>query len=157
MKSDNAMYETSPSGCVLLAEDDEELRVLLARALRKDGHQVIEAQDGSELLEKIAADFIDGGGLSGIDVVVSDIRMPGWTGMNVLFGLRNAGCNVPVVLITAFGEQKTHDAAARLGAACVLDKPFDIDDLRQTVSRVLLDDSRAPGAAFAPTPGTKEK
>jgi DNA-binding NtrC family response regulator len=151
------MNESSSGSCVLLAEDDEELRSLLALALRKDGHGVIEAQDGSELLEKIASSFVDEGGLQGIDVVVSDIRMPGWTGMNVLFGLRNAGCDVPVVLITAFGEQKTHDAAARLGAACVLDKPFDIDDLRQTVSRVLADEYRAPGAASAATPGTKEK
>ena len=140
--------------CVLLAEDDGELRSLLAQALWRDGHRVIEASDGSELLEQIASDFVDEGGLAGIDVVVSDIRMPGWTGMNVLFGLRNAGCEVPVILITAFGEQQTHDTARKLGAACVLDKPFDIDVLRQTVARVLAEEARAPGVIF---PGTKEK
>lgn len=47
--------------CVLLAEDDGELRSLLAQALRRDGHRVIEASDGSELLEQIASDFVDEG------------------------------------------------------------------------------------------------
>jgi DNA-binding NtrC family response regulator len=64
------------------------------------------------------------------DVLVSDVRMPGLGGLDVLRGLRHCEWANPVILITAFGDEATHLEAVRLGAAAVLDKPFDVDDLR---------------------------
>lgn len=119
--------------CVLLAEDDDELRRLLARALRRDGYRVIESEDGTELLEVLAKDLAQCGVLQEVDLIVSDIRMPGYTGLNVLCGLRQAGVQVPVIVMTAFGDSDTIDRAHKLGAYCVLDKPFETETLRHAV------------------------
>ena len=73
---------------VVIAEDDATLRELLAAALRLDGHEVSEARDGCELLDLLASSVMDDGKLP--DLVISDLRMPGWDGMQVLAGLRAA-------------------------------------------------------------------
>lgn len=117
---------------VLLAEDDRELRLLLATALRRDGYEVLEARDANHLLELMGDALLSSSGAP-VDVVVSDIRMPGRSGLELLAGLRRDDRATPVVLITAFGDPETHAEAYRLGADAVLDKPLDIDDLRIVV------------------------
>jgi CheY-like chemotaxis protein len=118
---------------VLLAEDDCEMRRLLAHALRRDGHRVVEAKDGSELLAFVKHAQYFGGETRLPNLIVSDIRMPGWSGLEVLAALRRIEPCVPVVLITAFGGPDVHAEAEKLGAAGVLDKPFDLADLRRVV------------------------
>jgi len=121
-------------GRVLLAEDDPEMRQLMAWALRKDGYQVEEVGDGDELLRSLGTVGTEEGARP--DVIVSDIRMPGCTGLEVLERLRREHQTLPVVLVTAFGDRETHSHAERLGAQ-LLDKPFSLDDLRKTVFDVL--------------------
>lgn len=121
---------------VLLAEDDRELRLLLATALRRDGYEVLEAHDAKHLLELMGEALVSGNGAP-VDVVVSDIRMPGASGLDLLAGLRRDDWTTPVVLITAFGDPETHAEAYRLGADAVLDKPLDVDDLRQVVQTLV--------------------
>ena len=118
---------------VVLAEDDLELRGLLASTLRRDGFEVVEATDGPDLLRVIGEEILRAQDGPGVDLVVSDIRMPGLSGLNVLAGLRRADWSTPVLLITGFGDHQTHAEARRLGAAAVLDKPFDLDVFRSTV------------------------
>jgi CheY-like chemotaxis protein len=118
---------------VLLAEDDDEMRDLLATALRKDGHQVTEVADGGRLLAYLQAAAVKGDLWPMPDILVSDVRMPGFSGLDVLDALRTAEVHIPVVLISAFGDRETHDRAFNLGAA-MLDKPFDIEQLRLTVN-----------------------
>lgn len=122
---------------LLLAEDDPELRHLLATVLRRDGHHVTEARSGVELLDWVAAELDEHGSLDRFDLIISDIRLPGFSGLDMLASLRTAECPVPVVLITAFGDETTHAQAERLGAAAMFDKPFDVDDLRTTVAHVI--------------------
>ena len=122
---------------ILLAEDDPALRSLLAAALVRDGYSVVEAADGSEVLDLLALHLVANTGLPRLDVIVSDVRMPGWTGLDVLVGLRALPGAPPVVLITAFGGDEFRDRARRLGAAATLDKPFDIDDLRGVIRQTL--------------------
>jgi len=120
---------------VLIAEDDAEMRKLLAHVVRAEGHEVIEAPDGRRLLAYLqSAMMSDGAGLP--DLIVSDIRMPGYSGLDVLMAVREASLDVPVVLITAFGDPQTHNEAFELGAA-VLDKPFSLDDFRRTVQALV--------------------
>jgi FixJ family two-component response regulator len=69
--------------------------------------------------------------------VLSDIRMPGFSALEVMIGLRRALFRTPIVLITAFGDPKTHERAKRLGAALVIDKPFDVDELRASVTTLV--------------------
>jgi len=117
---------------VLLAEDDTELRTLLATCLRQDGYCVVEAKDGDELLQEIGDGLLAAYSVRP-DLIVSDIRMPGRSGIDVLAGLRDAAWETPVVLVTAFGDEETHARAKALGATAILDKPFDVDDLRTVV------------------------
>jgi CheY-like chemotaxis protein len=125
----------APQPCVVLAEDDREMRMLLAAALRKAGYDVVEALDGVDLLDCIAwvverrSDWSE-------TVLVSDVRMPAMGGLEVLARLRSMGWPGAIILITAFGDEATHDLARRLGATRVLDKPFDLEVLCDAIRQV---------------------
>ncbi len=114
-------------GRLLLAEDDLEMRRLLATRLRRLGFEVVEVADGWQLLELAMAGATDGS--PSVGLVISDVRMPGLTGLEVLARLRRSAYPAPVILVTAFGDRATHAEATRLGAAAVLDKPFELDEL----------------------------
>ena len=124
-----------PKRRVLLADDDLECRHLLSSELRQAGYAVTEVGSGTDLLDRLASDLIESAQPQ-FDLLVSDVRMPGWSGLEVLGGLRRAGLGLPVVLITAFGDPKTHRVAHKLGAV-LLDKPFDLDDFRGAVAAEL--------------------
>jgi DNA-binding response OmpR family regulator len=121
---------------VLLAEDNPEFRAMLAEALREEGLEVAEAEDGHALLDMLAEALSSSGDLCGVDLVVSDIRMPGYSALDVLTGARRALSHTPVILMTAFGDPATHDTARHLGAAVVLDKPFSVDEFVTHVRRL---------------------
>lgn len=123
-------------GRILLAEDDYELRRLIATNLRRMGCDVVEACDGAELIERVGAS-LRCDMLLGFDLVISDVRMPGWSGLEILEGMRSVGCRTPVILITAFGDDDIHRAAGHAGAVAVFDKPFDIADLDAAVMGLL--------------------
>jgi DNA-binding NtrC family response regulator len=122
---------------VLLAEDDAAMRELLARSLRRAGFDVVEARSGYETLEWLAHGIIHEPPLW-FDLVISDVRMPGYDGLNILASLRQVPVHVPVILITAFGTREAHAAAIKLGAFAMLDKPFDVDDLMTLVRAATL-------------------
>jgi len=122
---------------ILLAEDDVEMRSILASVLRRDGYDVVEVSDGVHLLHRLLyAKLLFGDG-SGFDLVVSDVRMPELTGLGVLASLQGDDAAPPVILITAFGDYQTHVEAERLGALSCFDKPFDIEDFRVAVRGAL--------------------
>jgi DNA-binding NtrC family response regulator len=115
-----------------LAEDDAAMRELIARTLRKAGFAVTEARNGYETLERLANRLLRERHLW-FDLVISDVRMPGFDGLNILASIKLLPEYVPVILITAFGTRETHAAAVRMGAFAMLDKPFDLDDLMSAV------------------------
>ena len=123
-------------GPVLLADDDDEMRSLIAEVLRNDGYEVHEARNGEELWALLLAELEDGP-VHRPGMVISDIRMPGCSGLEVLKTLRACNKSMPVVLTTAFGDEATHALAEDLGAELLLDKPFDLAELRMIV-RILL-------------------
>jgi DNA-binding response OmpR family regulator len=117
---------------VLVAEDDHEMRTLLVDVLRAEGYEVAEAQHGVDVLLRFVRDDPEQ-----FDLIISDIRMPGVTGLEFLEGLREQEGFPPTVLITAFGDAATHAEAIRLGAVAVVDKPFEISELLALVRRTL--------------------
>ena len=117
---------------VVLAEDDDELRHLVARRLRGHGCEVVEARTGLELAEVLLERVADHRTRGTIELVISDIRMPGMTGLEIVDLLRRLDWALPVILMTGFGDPDTHDEARRLGAA-VFDKPVDLDELAASV------------------------
>ncbi|MCE9672233.1 response regulator [Myxococcus stipitatus] len=121
---------------VLLAEDQPEMRALMRGALRRRGYDVVEATDGPGLVQAI----IDGLLASQTqvpDLIVTDVRMPGYSGLEVVARLRREGWTTPVILITAFGDAQLHQEAELLGAARVLDKPFAMEDLCDAVGALV--------------------
>jgi DNA-binding response OmpR family regulator len=132
--------------CVLVADDDEDMRALLGIALRRDGYDVIEACDGAEVIE------IMGKRLRAPDAIVADVRMPGITGLSALSDLRRDGCMTPFIIMTAQGgpaAEELRALAERLGADAILSKPFDLDDLRTLVMNLMRPSD--PPRACAPT------
>ena len=111
---------------VVLAEDDDELRHLVARRLRGHGCEVVEARTGLELAELILEHAADHRTRGTIELIISDIRMPGLTGLEIVELLRRIDWALPVILMTGFGDSEAHVEATRLGAA-VFDKPLDLD------------------------------
>ena len=124
-------------GRLLLAEDDPAFSTLLQLAFAGDGYDVVVVKDGTELLERLSGSLSPGSSNERFDVVVSDVRMPGWTGLNVLLTMRHQANPPPTVLITAFGDEKLHEQAMKAGAIAVLDKPFELDDLRALVQHLM--------------------
>ncbi len=121
---------------ILLAEDDADMRDLLARALVHEGYAVTECSNGIQLLDHLSG-LLDRRPLEPFDVIISDIRMPGLTGLEILEGLQGDGGLPPTILITAFGDEATHAEAQLAGAVVTLDKPFEVEDLLAVVRRVL--------------------
>ena len=121
---------------IVLAEDDYEMRRLVAASLRESGDHVVEARDGLDLLDVIRAWYYPGTRAHPIDVIVTDVRMPGLTGLDIVDMLQDRSLRIPVVLTTAFGSDLLRAEAARLGVVAVLDKPFEMTELRSVVDRV---------------------
>jgi CheY-like chemotaxis protein len=122
---------------ILLADDDDDLRALVALMLRRNGYHVVEARNGEHLLQLIQAFFYSGQKLRAPELILSDVRMPGWSGLEVLDWLRGSDRLTPVILFTAFGSDSVHRAAVELGATDVLDKPFDLRALERRVREVV--------------------
>jgi DNA-binding response OmpR family regulator len=131
---------------VLVADDDVEMRRLVAESLRKDDYEVVEESDGGRLLVRIAAIYAFDTTVDPFDLIVSDIRMPVCSGLEILKGLRDAHWSTPVILMTAFGDDETRDRAVNLGAF-LFDKPFQMGDLRAMARTLLQGRREAPRAA----------
>ena len=106
------------------------MRGIVATSLRRAGFVVIETSNAEELIEELGNEMLHDG--TAPDLIVTDIRMPGRDGVEVLAGLRRAHWSTPVILMTAFADLDTYEQARRLNAT-VFDKPFDLDALRIAV------------------------
>lgn len=114
---------------VLLADDDESLRRVLEFQLAEAGYLVVPAANGVAALELFTNNKID--------CVVTDLRMPGLSGLDLLGRLKAIRRETPVIVITAFGEIETAVAAMRAGAFDYITKPFNRDVILLTLERAL--------------------
>jgi CheY-like chemotaxis protein len=114
---------------VVIAEDDDDIRECLAEVLVADGFRVRAVSDG-ELLADLLDECHHRDDLP--DVLVTDHRMPAYTGLEVLEALGIAGWHIPTIVLTAFGKDVRRIAEAH-GALVVFDKPFDVEELRTSI------------------------
>ncbi|HXV37291.1 MAG TPA: sigma-54 dependent transcriptional regulator [Myxococcota bacterium] len=114
---------------LLIVDDDTAMREMLASLFRDRGFAVAQAASAGEALERAAE--------GGIDVVLSDIRMPGRTGIEMIGELRERLPEAPVVLMTAFGSIDSAVESMRAGAFDYVTKPFEPDAVLLTVERAL--------------------
>ncbi len=131
-----ACLDTVDPTRVLLAEDDPDLRGLMAGTLRAAGYEVIEARDGTHFANLVRSLMFSGECHPPPEVVISDVRMPGSSGLDVVGFLRSLDWQTRVVLVTGFGDSNLRARAARLGVDRVLDKPFDLNELRRVVEEL---------------------
>lgn len=118
----------------LVADDDDEWRQLAAAVLRRVGLKVCEAADGQELLSQFSRLRADG---TNPALVVSDIQMPGATGIEAAAALRGEAPRLPIVLLTGLKDGFTRRCARDAGATLVLTKPVAPEELRRTVQGLL--------------------
>ncbi len=125
---ENVLDVPSPRMRVLVADDDDDLRAFVFHALQSDAYEVDQARDGAELLVRLEQALDDP--QKRPDVVLTDVMMPGLSGLGVLEALKRARLRFPVVLMTVLKDDSVHVVAKRLGAVGVLKKPIDLDNLR---------------------------
>ncbi len=112
---------------VLIAEDDHDIRVGLRQLLECSGYVVDSVSTGADLLGYLSSWILSDSSRREppADIIVTDVRMPGFNGLNIVEGLRANGFQQPVVVMTAFGDEAMRERVARMGRAALIDKPFD--------------------------------
>ncbi len=125
-------------GRILLVEDRDSLRRMLERALAAEGYEVTAVADGEAGIERLR-----GGGL---DLVLTDLKLPGASGLEVLEAAREHASGLPVIVLTGYGSVPTAVAAMRGGAYHFLEKPVEIDDLCRLIAEAIGGESGQGGA-----------
>jgi DNA-binding NtrC family response regulator len=112
---------------LLLVEDKAELRAMLRKALEKGGYSVDEAPDGNAAIDKVRH--------RRYQVVLTDLKLPGSSGIDVLREARRAEPTLPVILVTAYGSVEEAVTAMKEGAFDFIQKPVDLDHLKIVLER----------------------
>jgi two-component system response regulator PilR (NtrC family) len=119
---------------VLVVEDEKSMRDLMSLMLRKEGYAVEVADSGTQAASRIAKDPV-------YDLVITDVSMPGMTGLELLRHVRRVSPETSVILMTAYGSKETAIEALNEGAAYYVEKPFDLDEMK-VVARRTIDQKR---------------
>jgi two-component system response regulator AtoC len=114
---------------VLIADDEKNMRWVLAEALKAEGYEVTEAADGKAAIAAVKD--------APPDLMVLDHKMPAPDGMEVLRRLRSEGHQFPVIMLTAHGNVATAVDAIKNGATEYLTKPFDLEELKLAIEKAL--------------------
>lgn len=114
---------------VLVVDDEPHMRRVLEIMLKQAGYKVFVAGNGREALRLIRE--------SPVDLVITDLRMPEMDGIELLGCMRKEGSTIPVIVITAFGSVESAVEAMKVGASDYMVRPFDVETLELTISRVL--------------------
>jgi DNA-binding NtrC family response regulator len=110
---------------VLIIEDDEEMGSLLKDFVANEGYKAESVRDGSEALRRLSKEPFD--------LVITDIRMPGLSGLDILPGVKKLRPEVPVIIITAFGSEEVFRKAISRGANGYFEKPLHLLQLRTLI------------------------
>jgi two-component system response regulator HydG len=121
------MPDATPT--LLVADDDPAVRQSLERTLAREGYQVVLAPDGQAAAERLRQ--------GGVDLLLSDLRMPGLTGLELLREVKTAHPDVDVIMLTAFGTVEEAVAAMKDGAVDFLTKPFQRAQLLRVIRKAL--------------------
>lgn len=113
---------------ILVVDDTKNIRTLITKCLQIDGHEVRQAKDGHEALELFdKEDF---------ELVFLDIKMPNFSGTEVLRQIRARGIITPVVIITAYATVKNAVECVQMGAVAYLQKPFTAEKVRNVLAEI---------------------
>ena len=114
---------------ILVVEDDEEMRSLLKDFIEAEGFETDSASNGSEAFRKLAKESFD--------LIITDVRMPGLTGLDILPGVRKLQPEASIIVITAFGSEEVCRRAFERGATAYLEKPIHFHKLRTLIHEIV--------------------
>jgi two-component system, NtrC family, response regulator PilR len=114
---------------VLVVDDEQSLRDFLAIMLKKEGHDVVTAINGTDALKAAQMEIFD--------LVISDMKMPGVDGIGVLKAIKEISPETVVIMVTAFATAETAVEAMKLGASDYIIKPFKVDELKLIINNSL--------------------
>jgi DNA-binding NtrC family response regulator len=120
----------SPNGSVLIIEDDEEMRSLLKDFFVEEGFETDSVSNGYDAFGMLVK--------KPFDLVITDIRMPGLTGLDILPRIKKLQPGVPIIVITAFGSEGVHRRAYERGATVYLEKPIHFEKLRELIHQMVV-------------------
>lgn len=114
---------------ILVADDDKALRTLLREILSQEGYDVLEASDGQEALAILSS--------TPVDLLITDRSMPGMGGLELLAQIKAKKMTLPVLMVSAYGEEEFWGKAIGLGAVDYILKPFKASDVLKIVHKCL--------------------
>jgi two-component system C4-dicarboxylate transport response regulator DctD len=131
--------ETKMDARILIVDDERSLVHFLRQVLLQEfpGSSVDAAYSGEEALSRLAE--------GSYDLMMADLRMPGFDGLALIQGVRYLDPDVPIVLMTGYGSESLRRKAARLGVNHYIEKPFEVEDLLAIVRRLLSRRRQADG------------
>jgi len=116
---------------VLIADDEESMRVLVARAVALDGHDTVTAQDGAEALDILTRDN------GAFDLLLTDIQMPVMDGIALALSAKRDYPDLTILLMTGYAAQRERASNLSAIAHDVISKPFSVADIRTAVADAL--------------------
>ncbi len=111
---------------ILVVDDEKSMRDFLKILLNKEGHSVVTAKDALDGLNHLKN--------SQVDLIISDIKMPGMSGLELLEEVKNINIDLPVIMITAFASPNDAVSAMKNGAFDYISKPFNVDEIKSVIS-----------------------
>jgi two-component system cell cycle response regulator CpdR len=116
---------------VLIVDDEESMRMLVARAIAMDGHDIATAQDGAEALEILSSEQ------GAFDLLLTDIQMPVMDGIALALATARDFPDLTILLMTGFADQRERASGLNAIAHDVITKPFSVADIRTAVADAL--------------------
>ena len=114
---------------ILIVEDEPKLRRLLELDLSEEGHRVLTGADAEQGLKLLRQESVD--------VVVTDLKLPGMDGLEFLQAVKRTNAALPVVVMTAFGTVETAVEAMKAGASDYVLKPFSLAEMKMVIQKEL--------------------
>jgi two-component system, cell cycle response regulator CpdR len=121
---------------ILIADDEESMRLLVARAIAMDGHEIVTAQDGAEALEILNSDQ------AAFDLLLTDIKMPVMDGIALALAAARDHPYLVILLMTGFADQRERASGLNAIVHDVVTKPFSVADIRTAVADALASRTR---------------
>ena len=115
---------------IMIIEDDKEMRSLLKDFFEEEGFETDSASNGVDALRMLFKDHFD--------LVITDIRMPGLTGLDILPRIRRLKPEIPIIVMTAYGSDDVRRRSLERGATIYLEKPIHLSKLRAVIREMVL-------------------
>ncbi len=116
-------------GCILLVDDEANIRTVFSDVLKRAGYRVKAVEDGHEAIKEVEENTYN--------LALVDLRMPGLDGIGVLENIKKRKPEIPVIIYTGYGSVTTAVEAMRKGASDYLNKPFSPEELKLSIRKAL--------------------